>query len=135
MMLEVRKIGEVKSRFKEPGDPYEMRQYESEIIIETEFVDGLYKIEDYKHLQIIFHFHQSVGYKLIGPRRYGPERGVFASRSPKRPSPIAVTTVELIERKDNVLRVKGLDAIDGTPVLDIKPYSHEIDKNKVERSI
>ena len=133
MMLEVSKIGEVKSKFKEPGDPDEMRKYESEIIIEAEFVDGLYKIN--KHLQIIFHFHQSRGYQLIGPRRYGEERGVFSSRSPNRPSPIGVTTVELIEIKDNVLKVKGLDAIDGTPVLDIKPYSHEIDQNRLERSI
>ena len=127
-MPELQTIGTIKSDFKQPADIEEMRKHESEIIIKPDFEKGLYKIEDNKYLQIIFYLHRSEGYNLIGPRRYGEERGVFVSRSPKRPAPIGVSTVELLKREGRKLKVKGLDAIEGTPVLDIKPYSDMIDK-------
>lgn len=131
-MPQLKTIGVIKSEFKKPADIEEMRKHESEIILAPEFKEGLYKIENNKYLQIIFHFHLSEGYNLKGKRRYGKVRGVFASRSPKRPSPIGVTTVELLEREGRKLRVKGLDAVDGTPVFDIKPYSVMIDEPKTE---
>lgn len=133
-MYEVQSIGEVKSKFKEPSNPHEMRKHESTIIIKPEFVDGLYKIEDNDFLQVVFFFHLSEGYKLKGKRCHGRERGVFASRSPMRPSSIGITTVELLERKGAELRVKGLDAIDGTPVIDIKPSLEILDRPNDNKS-
>lgn len=127
-MCKLQVIGEVKSKFKETADPDEMRKHWSSIIVKTEFLEGLYKIENYDYLHVIFYFHLSEGYQLKGPRRFGKVRGVFASRSPKRPSPIGVTTVKLLERKGNVLKVSGLDAVDGTPVVDLKPYAAVVDE-------
>jgi formylmethanofuran dehydrogenase subunit E len=121
-MIEISPIGYVSNRFKEaPADMDEMPQEESLIALEPEYQDGLYRIEEYQYLDVIFYFHRSSGYKLIGPRRYGV-KGVFASRSPNRPVPLGLTAVELLQVKGNQLLVRGLDAIDGTPVLDIKPH-------------
>lgn len=126
--MEINKIGEVKSKYKEPVGPDEMRKSKSIIEIEAEYIDGLDQIEDYEYLQIVFYFHRSEGYDLISKRRKGPERGLFTSRSPRRPSPLGITTVELLKRDGAELHVYGLDAIDGTPVVDIKPYASFMDQ-------
>ncbi|MCK8817561.1 tRNA (N6-threonylcarbamoyladenosine(37)-N6)-methyltransferase TrmO [Natroniella sulfidigena] len=135
-MVEVESIGVVKSKFKEPVGPEEMRKHESIIEVKAEYEEGLYRIEESDYLQVIFNLHLAEGYQLKGERRYGGVKGVFASRSPRRPSPIAITTVELLERNGRKLRVKGLDAIDGTPIIDLKPYAAVMDHpavvNKVE---
>ena len=128
MKMEINKIGEVKNEYKEPVGPEEMRKSKSIIEIKAEYVDGLEQIEARQYLQIIFFFHKSKGYDLIGKRRKGAKRGLFASRSPRRPSPIGVITVELLKRDGNKLYVYGLDAIDGTPVIDIKPYASFMDQ-------
>ncbi|GAB6138632.1 tRNA (N6-threonylcarbamoyladenosine(37)-N6)-methyltransferase TrmO [Halanaerobaculum tunisiense] len=127
-MTNFEQIGVIKSKFTEPVGPEEMQQQESTIVINPEYEAGLYKIEDVDYLQVIFNLHHAEGYTLQGPRRYGEERGVFASRSPKRPNSIGVTTVKLLNRDDNKLLVTGLDAIDGTPVLDLKPYAVMMDQ-------
>ena len=126
--MEIKKIGEVRSKYKKPVGPEEMKKSKSIIEIEAEYLAGLDQIEDYEYLQILFYFHKSEGYDLISKRRMGPERGLFTSRSPRRPSPIGMTTVELIKRDGAKLHVYGLDAIDGTPVIDIKPYSSFMDQ-------
>ncbi|MBM7624426.1 tRNA (N6-threonylcarbamoyladenosine(37)-N6)-methyltransferase TrmO [Sporohalobacter salinus] len=120
-------IGIIESKFDEPVDPEEMRKEESTIVIDSEYREGLYRIEDNDYLQVLFQFHLSDSYKLKAPRHHGKIRGVFASRSPNRPSSIGVTCVELLERNGRRLRVKGLDAVDGTPVLDLKPYAASMD--------
>ncbi|KXS43149.1 MAG: formylmethanofuran dehydrogenase subunit E region [Methanolobus sp. T82-4] len=120
--MDVQCIGIVKGSFKDPTDPEKMRKANSMIVVNEEFEDGLYKIEENKYLQVVFYFDKSDGYELIAERRKGGLRGVFASRAPGRPSPIGVTAVELIDRKGRELMVKGLDALDDTPVIDIKPY-------------
>lgn len=129
--MEVSKIGEVRSKYKEPVGPDEMKKSKSIIEIEEEYIDGLDKIEDYEYLQILFYFHKSEGYDLISKRRKGPERGLFTSRSPRRPSPVGITTVELLKREGSKLHVYGLDAIDGTPVIDIKPYTSFMDQPSI----
>lgn len=133
-LVEIQVIGYVKSEFTSPGDPAVMREKESTIQIDPEYGEGLFRIEENEYLTVIFHFHQSDGYRLIGPRRDGQVTGVFASRSPRRPGAIGVTTVRLVERNANQLRVKGLDAIDGTPVLDIKPYVRFLDEGTLEKA-
>ena len=127
-MYEIKEIAKVKSKYKEPVGPEKMKEHESTIIIKPEYEEGLYAIEKNDYLQIIFYLHKSRGYTLKGPRRHGKIRGLFASRSPHRPSPLGITTVKLIAREGNKLLVKGLDAIDGTPVVDIKPYSSLMDE-------
>ncbi|MGM0499074.1 MAG: tRNA (N6-threonylcarbamoyladenosine(37)-N6)-methyltransferase TrmO [Bacillota bacterium] len=126
--MEIKKIGEVKSKYKKPVGPDEMRKSKSIIEIKSEYIAGLDQIENYEYLQIVFYFHKSEGYDLIAKRRKGPERGLFTSRSPRRPSPIGITTVELLKRDGAKLYVSGLDAIDGTPVVDIKPYASFMDQ-------
>ena len=126
--MQVKSIGVVHSSYTEPEDPFEMRKKESLIEIDPEFEKGLFKIGKNDKLQIVFFFHRSDGYNLKSPRRNGEVRGLFASRSPHRPSKIGVTTVKLLEIEGRELRVKGLDAIEGTPVLDIKPYAPPLDE-------
>jgi formylmethanofuran dehydrogenase subunit E len=104
-----------------------MRQHESTVVVDDALSEGLYRIERNDYLMVVFHIHESDGYTLRGPRRYGEARGTFACRSPHRPNPIGVTTVELVERTGCELRVEGLDAIDGTPVLDLKPHAPSLD--------
>ncbi len=128
MMYHIQEIGVVKSRFTEPADPFEMRKWESTIMIHEKFAEGLYRIEENPYIQVIFNFHQSSADVMLKPKTYdGTIKGVFACRSPRRPSALGLTTVKLLERNGCELRVKGLDAIDGTPVLDIKPYTNSLD--------
>ncbi|MHB8482811.1 MAG: tRNA (N6-threonylcarbamoyladenosine(37)-N6)-methyltransferase TrmO [Nitrospiria bacterium] len=87
------------------------------------FAEGLLHIEEFSHLLIIFVFHKSTQMPLkVVPPTQEKERGVFSSRSPHRPNPVGVLTVRLLKRDGNTLYVEGVDLLDGTPVLDIKPY-------------
>lgn len=96
----------------------------SEIEILSELLEGLYRIEENEALLVLFLFDRSTGYDLkVHPRGdpHNPLVGVFASRSPNRPNHIGATVVRLLRVEANVLTVEGLDAWEGTPVLDIKP--------------
>jgi formylmethanofuran dehydrogenase subunit E len=134
-MIEVKKIGIIRSKFNERTDPDEIRRFESTIEIDPEYEEGLYRINESEYVQVLFNFHLSEGeeFKLKGPIWDGQTKGVFASRSPKRPSGIGLTTVKLIERKGLELRVKGLDALNGSPVIDIKPYVPFLDEAEQKR--
>jgi formylmethanofuran dehydrogenase subunit E len=101
---------------------------ESEIVIDEAYRRGLRDIEHHPHLIVLCWFDRADRTALTAtPPHLQTEHGVFATRSPNRPNPIGFCVVDLIERKGRILRVRGLDAIDGTPVLDIKPYSRGID--------
>ncbi|MDD1756624.1 MAG: tRNA (N6-threonylcarbamoyladenosine(37)-N6)-methyltransferase TrmO [Methanomassiliicoccales archaeon] len=100
------------------------RELESVVEVLPEFEEGLYTIERERELVILYVFDRSEGRALkVHPRGdpSTPLRGVFATRSPDRPNRIGMTTVELIRREGRLLHVKGLDAMDGSPVIDIKP--------------
>lgn len=128
--IEFTPIGYVENDYLEPEYKEEVYQKVSKIVLREDLVDGLYRIEELEKLYILFYFSKSEGYKLIHRRRYdGEMSGVFASRSPFRPNGIGLTIVELLKVEGNVLHVKGLDAINGTPVLDIKPYIKELEEN------
>jgi tRNA (adenine37-N6)-methyltransferase len=99
-----------------------VRQDISEVEVFREFEEGLRGIERFSRIVLIYWFHRSAGYSLKLE-----SRGVFASRSPDRPSPLGLTVVELVGRENNILKVRGLDALDGSPLLDIKPYIPTID--------
>jgi len=101
-----------------------LRAAESKIILDPEFVTGLTGLELQPRVLVVFHFHGSGDWEpLQHPRgdKSRPKRGVFALRSPRRPNGIGVTEVELLGIEGDTLTVRGLDAVDGTPVLDLKP--------------
>lgn len=104
------------------------------IEILPEFADGLADIEGFSHLFVIWAFDRSQGFELAGetPIDHKPH-GVFATRSPRRPNPIALTVVELLSREEGTLHVRGVDMLDGTPILDIKPYLSSIPAGKLRR--
>jgi tRNA-Thr(GGU) m(6)t(6)A37 methyltransferase TsaA len=122
--ISFRAIGRVENEFDEPVRADILRSSLSRIVIDPDLMPGLTLLSPGDRLLVVFHFHRSVGYQLLQyPRgdQSQPKRGVFALRSPNRPNPIGITEVELLEVDRNVLTVRGLDAIDGTPVLDLKP--------------
>lgn len=122
-ILHVRAIGHVENEFDEPTAPDKIRLAESRIILDPSLVEGLQGLEPGQQIMVVFYFHRSEGYDLLQhPRgdQSRPKRGVFALRSPRRPNPIGVTMTDLISVEGNVLWVRGLDAINGTPVLDLK---------------
>lgn len=98
---------------------------EEEAVIEVfpEFEEGLEGIERYPEIEVIFVFHRSKEVKLkVKPPHAPEERGIFATRGPVRPNPLGLTVMRLLERKGRFLKVKNVDMLDGTPVLDLKPY-------------
>ncbi|MGQ9681476.1 MAG: TrmO family methyltransferase domain-containing protein [Anaerolineae bacterium] len=118
-----RAIGRVENAFEALAAPEEIAAAESRIVIDPALTQGLAGLEAGQRIMVIFHFHRSMGYELLQHPRGDvsfPQRGVFGLRSPRRPNPIGVTEVQLLGIQGNVLYVRGLDAIDGTPVLDIK---------------
>lgn len=117
-------IGWVENEFDEPARSELLRKARSRIVLQPEYAHGLTGMEPDSRLLVIFDFHLSSDYDLLQhPRgdRSRELRGVFTLRSPNRPNPIGVTEVALLSIEDHVLTVQGLDAIDGTPVLDLKP--------------
>ncbi|ADI73995.1 protein of unknown function UPF0066 [Methanohalobium evestigatum Z-7303] len=127
--IKMRPVGYVDNTFHELKYNKDMYQSVSKIIIYDEFKDGLYRVTDFDRLEVIFYFDKFNNYELIQKRRIdGIRAGVFASRTPKRPNGIGITTVKLEKVVDNILHVKGLDALDKTPVLDIKPYVESFKK-------
>lgn len=114
-------IGFVKNQIFEAREGFTKKKEQSEIEILPEFADGLYKLEENTFIDVLFHFNRSENYELVTPIFTGETKGVFASRSPHRPNGIGVTTVQLHSVQHNKLVVSGLDAMNGTPVMDIKP--------------
>lgn len=125
-------IGFVRNEFvKEVPEGYE--NITSKIVVNEEFSEGLHKIEENSHITVVFWMDrvkdEARGIMRMHPkgREDLPLLGVFATRSPRRPNPMGIRAVRLMAREENVLKVMGLDALNGTPVLDIKPYSSKHD--------
>lgn len=119
-MIVLESIGFVHNACANSQAPESIKQVISEIEVLPEYADGLQDIERNQYLDIVFSFHKEKRTELVSRIRTGEERGVFASRSPKRPNHLGVTTVRLLQRDGNKLRVEGADALDGSPVVDIK---------------
>ena len=123
--MNLKAIGIVRNEIKEPTHQ-DSGDIVSEIIIESSLTEALDDLDKFSHIIILYWIHRS---RRPAPMKVHPRgnkdralMGVFATRSPSRPNPIGKATVSLLERKGNILKVRGLDAIDGSPVLDIKPY-------------
>jgi tRNA-Thr(GGU) m(6)t(6)A37 methyltransferase TsaA len=131
-------IGVVRSRFTEtsaiPKGPGAKHDAEGTIELRPELQAGLADIEGFSHLYIIWVFDRSEGSELTAyPPSDDRPHGVFATRSPQRPNPIGLTVVELLARSGTNLHVRGIDMLDGTPVLDIKPYLSSVPPDKMRR--
>lgn len=126
--IKLKTIGYVQRKTK--NENVKDRSLTAQVVIKSKYLEALNGIEDYSHLFIIFYMHKTPKKQKpilkVNPRGRAdiPLQGVFATRTPQRPNPIGLTLVRLIERKQNIIVVKGLDAYNKTPVLDIKPYDH-----------
>jgi tRNA (adenine37-N6)-methyltransferase len=123
-MVDYLPIGYVRNEHTEPTVSDIIRATESYIVLDPSLVEGLQGLKPGQQIMVVFHFHMSEDYDLL-QHPHGdeerPKRGVFALRSPRRPNPIGVTAVVLVSIEGNTLCVRGLDAVNGTPVLDLKP--------------
>jgi tRNA-Thr(GGU) m(6)t(6)A37 methyltransferase TsaA len=133
-----RPIAHVRSPFTATGQipkgPGAEHTAEGVIEVLPEFLDGLLDIEGFSHLYVIWLFDRSEGFALRAtPPTDDRPHGVFATRSPRRPNPIGLTVVELQGREGNRLHVRGIDMLDGTPVLDIKPYLSSVPPDAIRR--
>jgi len=131
-------IGIIRSPFKDikdmPIQPTGARGVTGTIEIKPEYIDGLNDIEGFSHIILIYHFHLSKGYSLkVKPFLDDNQHGIFATRAPRRPNPIGISVVRLIKVEDAILYIKDVDIVDGTPLLDIKPYVPEFDVQEAER--
>jgi len=137
-MFTSRAIGFVSSPYSETGAvPKGLgAQHEAEGVLKIlpEYEAGLADIEGFSHLFVLWEFDRASGFELTGtPPSDNRPHGVFATRSPRRPNPIGLTTVELLNRQGAELHVRGLDMLDGTAILDIKPYLSSVPAEKLRR--
>jgi len=137
-MLSMQPIGNVRSPYREgheiPKGLGAKHDAEGILEIRAEFEPGLKDIEGFSHLYVIWAFDRSEGCDLVAnPPTDNRPHGVFATRSPRRPNPIGLTVVELLGRDGPLLRVRGIDMLDGTPILDLKPYLSSVPPERLRR--
>ena len=137
-MLSMQPIGHARSPYKNthaiPKGLGAKHDAEGVLEILPEFEPGLKDIEGFSHLFVIWVFDRSEGFNLVGmPPSDDRPHGVFATRSPRRPNPIGLTVVELLYREGQALHVRGIDMLDGTPILDIKPYLSSVPPERLRR--
>ena len=139
MELTIKPIGFIETEFEEKsGIPIQStfgKEYQGVINLFSEYSDGLKDLDQISHIYLLYHFHQHSDYNLV-VRPYMDEtpRGLFATRAPKRPSGIGLSIVEIIKIKENKIFFKGVDMLNKTPLLDIKPYVPDIDCHPHARS-
>ena len=137
--MTLKAIGIVRNEFKQPPEvSYPWETVVSEVVIDDSLTGALDGLEDFSHIIVLWWMHQAVPDKMplkIHPKgnQELPLVGRLVTRTPNRPNRIGKSTVRLLRRRGNILRVEGLDAIDGTPVIDIKPYIPGYDSAKDAR--
>jgi tRNA-Thr(GGU) m(6)t(6)A37 methyltransferase TsaA len=133
-----RPIGVIRSPFREiegmPIQAVAAKGITATVELEPEFAPGLKDLAGFSHILLLYHFHLSKGYSLeLKPFIDDTLRGVFATRAPQRPNPIGLSVVRLLKIEGSTIHIECVDMIDGTPVLDIKPYVPELDGIPAER--
>jgi len=136
--IKYKPIGVIHSPFKEPkGTPIQpagAKGANGTVEIFPEYAEGLKDIEGFSHIILLYHFHLSRESALLAkPYMDNEAHGVFTMRGPSRPNPIGISVVYLVKVEGNMLHIQDVDIVDGTPLLDIKPYIPEFDIRKVER--
>ena len=137
-MFSIEPIGTIRSPFTETGQipkgPGAEHHAEGTLDRLPEFAPGLTDIEGFSHLFVLWVFDRSVGYDLMAhPPIDDRPHGLFATRSPRRPNPIGLTVVQLVRREGPRLHVRGVDMLDGTPIVDIKPYLSSVPADEIRR--
>ena len=138
MEIVYRPIGVVHSPFKDikgmPIQPIGAANIKGSVEILPELAEGLRDLDGFSHIILLYHFHQVRESKLVViPFMDIQPRGVFATRAPKRPNPIGLSIVRLLRIEHNILHIENVDILDGTPLLDVKPYVPEFDQPTVDR--
>jgi len=123
----VTQIGIIHTSFTKKEDmpiqPSGGQEITAEVEVFPDFREGLEDLEGFSHIFLLYYLHKSSGYNLkVVPFLDTVPRGLFSTRAPRRPSPIGLSVVELVKREENILTVRGVDILDGSPLLDIKPY-------------
>jgi tRNA (adenine37-N6)-methyltransferase len=137
-MFVSRPIGYVSSPYNDtteiPKGVHAKHEAEGVLRVLSEFEVGLTDIEGFSHLFVIWEFDRSRDFELIGTPPFDDRpHGVFATRSPRRPNPIGLTVVALLRRENGLLHVRGVDMLNGTPILDIKPYLSSVPAEMLRR--
>ena len=137
--IRLRPIGIIHSPHTKPEEtpiqPVFAEDIPGTVEVFPEFAEGLDDLEGYSHIHLIFHFHRAKGVRLkVKPFLQDVERGVFATRAPVRPNGIGFSVVRLLRREGNVLHILDCDILDGTPLLDIKPYVARFDTRPSTRN-
>jgi tRNA (adenine37-N6)-methyltransferase len=127
MKIEFTPIGIIHTPFETPENmpiqPASGKNIEGWIEIFEEYTEGLSDLEGFSHIYLLFHLHKSRNFKLkVIPFLDTVERGIFSTRSPARPNPLGLSVVEILSIKKNIIRIKGIDMLNGTPLIDIKPF-------------
>ncbi len=126
-------IGTIHSPFKDlegmPIQPIGAKGIKGEVHLKEEYQEGLIDLEGFSHIILIYHLHLSKGYSLkVKPFLDTTKRGIFSTRAPKRPNPIGMSVVCLDKVEGSIIHISNVDVVDGTPLLDIKPYIPNFDK-------
>lgn len=137
-VIEYRPIGFIHTPFKEPsGTPIQSsrgRGVRGNVEVFPEYSDGLADLEGFSHVVLLYHFDRVRGFELrVTPYLDTVERGLFATRAPRRPNPIGLSLVRLVGIEGRVLTIEDVDILDGTPLLDLKPYVPEFDHREATR--
>ena len=118
-----------------PIQPVFCNDIEGSIVLKTEYADGLRGLEGFSHIYLFYYFHESKKVCLrLKPYLSDQEQGVFATRAPHRPNKLGMSLLRLENVQDNVIHVKDIDILNGTPLLDIKPYVKRFDSRDIVRS-
>jgi len=126
-MIVYRPIGVIHSPFRDqegmPIQPAGAQRTPGWVEINDDYVGGLRNLEGFSHIILLYHFHLSDGYDLeLTPFLDNAKRGLFATRAPRRPNPIGLSIVRLVGIEGKTIKIEDIDVVDGTPLLDIKPY-------------
>jgi tRNA-Thr(GGU) m(6)t(6)A37 methyltransferase TsaA len=139
MKTEIQSIGIIHSPFTAPEgmpiQPTGAADATGTVVLDPAFAAGLRDLEGFSHIYLIYYFHRASPMQLqVRPFLDNREHGIFATRAPSRPNPIGLSIVELLEVGEDRLTVRGIDVLDGTPLLDIKPYVEAFDRVEGSRS-
>ncbi len=139
ILVSYRPIGVIHSGHTQPEEtpiqPVFAPDCKGRVTVFPEFAEGLRDIEQYSHIYLVYHLHKAPAVRLLTrPFLQDREHGVFATRAPCRPNPVGLSIVKLVGREVNELLIEGADMLDGTPLLDIKPYSSRFDNIATQRN-
>ena len=138
MSINIAPIGIIETPFDDlkgmPIQPSGADKIQGTIIIDKEYEEGLSDLEGFSHIILLYHFHKSKGYNLmVKPFMDDQQRGLFSTRAPRRPNPIGLSIVQLIKIENNKISIQGIDVLNGTPLIDIKPYVPGFDAREVTK--